>query len=167
MSDVHTKFGLEGKIMRTVTDNGSNFCKSFRQFSPKSGIAATAHRPAADDMCDLEEVLPPQPQPQPQPLDLIEREAGADGGHDLDDEIEDDATEYVHLTYILAKGSEQGGLYKLPEHLRCAGHTMNLVCTTDVKAVLENDRFHKSAIEDKANELWKKQRASIGAVETV
>ncbi len=104
MSDVHAKFGLEGKIMPTVTDNGSNFCKSYRQFSPRSGIAATAHRPAVDDMCDLEEVLPPQPQPQPQPqpLDLIEREAGADGGHELDDEIEDDATEYVHLTYILA-----------------------------------------------------------------
>ncbi len=147
--------------MRTVTDNGSNFCKSFRQFGPRSGIAATAHRPPVEDMCNLEEVLGPQT------LDLNEGEAGADGGQDLDGEIEDDATEYVHVADILAQGSGQGGLYKLQEHLRCADHTMNLVATTDVKVVLENDRFHQSAIEGKANELWKKQRASTNAMETI
>jgi hypothetical protein len=101
-----------------VTDNGSNFCKSFRQFGPRSGIASTAHRPAVEDMCDLEEVLGAQP------LDLNEGEAGADGGQDLDDEIEDEATEYVHVADILEQGSEQDRLYKLPEHLRCAAQSV-------------------------------------------
>ncbi len=75
----------------------------------------------------------------------------------------------VHVANILAQGSESepGGIYKLPEHLRYAAHTMNLVCTNDVKDVLENDRLHKSAIDHKANELWKKQRASTGAVEII
>jgi hypothetical protein len=161
MTEVHSKFGLEGKIMRTVTDNGSNFCKSFREFGPGSGIAATAHRPPIEDMCDLEEVLGPQP------LDLNEREAGADGGQDFDDEIEEDAIEYVHVADILEQGSEQDSLYKLPEHLRCAAHTMNLVCTKDVKAVLDKDLRHQSAVEEKANELWKKQRASPSLMEIV
>ncbi|MFN9983267.1 MAG: hypothetical protein ACK53Y_25290, partial [bacterium] len=50
MSEVHSKFGLEGKILRTVTDNGSNFCKSFREFGPRPGRAATAPLPPVEDM---------------------------------------------------------------------------------------------------------------------
>jgi hypothetical protein len=106
-------------------------------------------------------------QPQPQPLDRNEREDGADGGHDVDDELEPEPTQYVHVADILAQGSEEGGLYKLPEHLRCAAHTMNLVATTDVRNVLENDSLHKSAIDHKVNELWKKQRASTNAVDII
>ncbi len=87
MCEVHSKFELEGKILRTVTDIGSNFCKSFREFGPRSGLAATAHLPLppAEDMDDVEEVLPSQPQPQY----WNEREDGAPGDHeyDVDDEI--------------------------------------------------------------------------------
>jgi hypothetical protein len=117
MCDVHARFGLEGKIMRTVTDNGANFLKNVRKFGPRSGLAATAHRPPAEDMDDVEEVLPSQPQPQPQPLDRNEREDGARGGHDVDDELELDPSQYehVHVADILTQGSEEGGLYKLPE----------------------------------------------------
>jgi hypothetical protein len=107
--------------------------------------------------------------PQPQPLDRNEREDGARGGHDNDDELELDPSQYVHVHVadILAQGFEEGGLYKLPEHLRCAAHTMNLVATTDVRNVLENDSLHKSAIDQKANDLWKKQRASTNAVDII
>ena len=85
MSEVHSKFGLEGKILRTVTDNGSNFCKSFREFGPRPGRAATAPLPPVEDMDDVEEVLPSQPQPQYR----NEREDEAPGDHeyDVDDEI--------------------------------------------------------------------------------
>jgi hypothetical protein len=65
MWDVHARFSLEGKITRTVTDNGENFIKSFRKFGPRSGLAVTAHRPPSEYMDDVEEVLPSQPQPQP------------------------------------------------------------------------------------------------------
>ncbi len=108
-------------------------------------------------------------QPQPQPLDRNEREDGARGCHDVDDELELDPSQYVpvHVADILAQGSEEGGLYKLPEHLRCAAHTMNLVATTDVRNVLENDSLHKSAIDQKANDLWKKQRVSTNEVDII
>ena len=167
MCDVHARFGLEGKITRTVTDNGSNFLKSFRKFGPRSGLAATAHLPPAEDMDDVEEVLPSQPQPQYR----NEREDGAPGDHeyDNDDEIHLPPGSYhhVHVADILEKGSEEGGLYKLPEHLRCAAHTMNLVASQDVKNVLENDSLHRSAIDQKANDLWKKQRSSTNAVDII
>ncbi len=126
----------KGKL-QTVSDKGNYFYKSFRQFGPRFGIAATAHRPAADDICGLKEVLGPQPQPQP--LDLIEMELMV--AMILMTRLKMmPLNMYVHVTEILAQGSEHGGLYKLLEHLRCAVHTMNLVCTTDVKAVLEKDR---------------------------
>jgi hypothetical protein len=44
---------------------------------------------------------------------------------------------------------------------------LNLVGSKDVKAVLDKDPRHQSAIEEKANELWKKQRASTSMLETV
>ncbi len=44
---------------------------------------------------------------------------------------------------------------------------MNLVAGPDVKNVLENDHLHKSAIDQKANDLWKKQRASTNAVDII
>jgi hypothetical protein len=162
MCDGHARFELEGKILRAVTDNGSNFCKSFRQFGPRSGLAATDHLPPAEDMDDVEEVLPSQPQPQYR----NEREDGASGDHeyDVDDEIHLPPGSYhhVHVAEILEDGSEEGGLYKLPEHLRCAAHTMNLVASQDVKNVLENDSLHRSAIDQKANDLWKKQHQRRG-----
>ncbi|MFN9904733.1 MAG: hypothetical protein ACK56F_01240, partial [bacterium] len=84
MCEVHARFELEGKILRTVTDNVSNFCKSFLQFGPRSGLAATAHLPPAEDMDDVEEVVPSQPQPQYR----NEREDEAPGDHEyIDDEI--------------------------------------------------------------------------------
>ncbi len=95
MCDVHARFGLEGKITRTVTDNGANFVKSFRKFGPRSGLAATAHKPPAQDMDNVEEVLPSQPQPQP--LDRNEREDGACAGHDVDDELHLHPSQYEHV----------------------------------------------------------------------
>ncbi len=113
----------------------------------------------------MEEVLPSQPQP----LYRNEREDGARGGNDIDDELHLHPSQYehVHVADILAESSEEGGLYRLPEHLRCAAHTMNLVATVDVRHVLENDSLHKSAIDQKANDLWKKQRASTKAVDII
>jgi hypothetical protein len=167
MSDVHARFELEGKIKQTVTDNRANFLKSFRKFGPRSGLAATACLPPVEDMDDLEEVLPSQRQP----LYRNEREDGAPGGHlyDVDDEIHLPPSSYhhVHVADILEEGSEEGGLYKLPEHLRCAAHTMNLVAIVDVRNVLEKDSLHRSAIDQKANDLWKKQRASTNAVDII
>ena len=74
---------------------------------------------------------------------------------------------HVHVADILEDGSEEGGLYKLPEHLRCAAHTMNLVAIVDVRNVLEKDSLHRSAIDQKANDLWKKQRASTNPVDII
>ncbi len=95
MCEVHSKFGLEGKILHTVTDNGSNFCKSFREFGPRPGRAATAPLPPAEHMDDVEEVLPSQPQPQYR----NEREDEAPGDHeyDVDDEIHLPPGSYQHV----------------------------------------------------------------------
>ena len=164
MNEVHHKFGLQGKIVRTVTDNGANFCKSFREFGPKSGTAATRFWPPNEDMDDLEEVMGPMPGLS-MPVDP--NEGGAEGGPNLDDELEDDDTQYVHVGDILTQGDQEDSLHMLPEHLRCAAHTLNLVACKDTETVLAQDTRYQSAIENKANELWKKQRASSTLMETV
>ena len=166
MKGVHHKFGLRGKIVRTVTDNGANFCKSFREFGPKSGTAATGHWPPGEDMDELEEVVGPMPG-LPMPVDPNEGGAGADGGQNLDDEVAEDDTQYVDVSEILSHGDQEDSLYLLPEHLRCAAHTFNLVGCKDTESLLEQDTRHQSAIVDKANELWKKQRASTSMMEVV
>jgi hypothetical protein len=44
---------------------------------------------------------------------------------------------------------------------------MNLVASVDVRNVLEKDSLHRSAIDQKANDLCKKQRASTNAVDII
>ncbi len=111
MCEVHSKFGLVGKILCTVTDNGSNFCKSFREFGPRPGRAATAPLPPVEDMDDLEEVLPSQPQPRYRYRNEREDEAPDDHEYDVDDEIHLPPGSYQHVRVaeILEEGSEEGG----------------------------------------------------------
>ena len=53
----------------------------------------------------------------------------------------------------------------LPGHLRCSTHTLNLVCTTDIKNILELEvnaglKARHDCAMSKCVELWKKQRTS-------
>lgn len=48
----------------------------------------------------------------------------------------------------------------LPNHLRCAAHTLNLICTSDVKKTMENNLDLKTRHENtlkKCVVIWNKQ----------
>ncbi len=161
MCDVHARFSLEGKIMRTVTDNGANFLKSFRKFGPRSGLAATAHRPPAEDMDDVEEVLPSQPQPQYR----NEREDEAPGDHEyIDDEIHlprrDDRSHPglpLHLVLLLetAEGGQPWPRGKERQAPATSGFTVAL---SVAKAVLAATLLQGSGVEAATTEEGRQRR---------
>jgi len=56
ISRVHEKFGLNGKIQATVTDNGSNFVKAFASISSLPQESGSAQGMQNDD-CDNDEIV--------------------------------------------------------------------------------------------------------------
>ena len=96
---MHGIYGLNGKVIATVTDNGSNFVKAFVTFSlPDSTSTLSDTSPLVTTENDL---------------NLDEEEATFENICDsltLEQGREDDLTQVQ---------------YKLPPHQRCAAHTLN------------------------------------------
>ncbi|KAK9529991.1 hypothetical protein VZT92_011531 [Zoarces viviparus] len=110
LEEIHSEFGLSNEnIIATVTDNGSNFVKAFKEFN----ISVVA------------------------------------------DEDENDDTEEDGLSFVTINASE--GAIILPPHVRCATHTLSLVCTTDAKQAMKDSptlsRLNHTAM-GKCSALW-------------
>jgi len=56
ISHVHEKFGLNGKISVTVTNNGSNFVKAFASYTPLTQDSGSTQM-ATDDSDDDDEIM--------------------------------------------------------------------------------------------------------------
>ena len=116
---VHVEFNIQFKVLGTVTDNGSNFCKAFKLF----GEVDT----------------------------------------DQETEEEDDRDELVFKSISdVLDNDEDGTLHHLPQHHRCAAHTLNLVATKDSEEALKVPAFGKvsRAVFAKCQGLWNKQGRS-------
>uniref|UniRef100_A0ABD2WMA6 HAT C-terminal dimerisation domain-containing protein n=1 Tax=Trichogramma kaykai TaxID=54128 RepID=A0ABD2WMA6_9HYME len=137
LESVHLEFNLTSdKIAGSVSDNGSNFVKAFREFG-------------------INEFYVPE-------SDCIETSANdSDSGDDsepVDDDIvlHPDENEEVVITDF--------SYYQLPKHFRCASHTLNLLATTDFLKVLKKNDYedykdkHTTALE-KSQCLWKSLRS--------
>ncbi|XDV45301.1 hypothetical protein PO909_013419 [Leuciscus waleckii] len=85
IEQVHSSYGLSEKVTATVTDNGSNFVKAFREY-------------AASD--------------------------SEDEGSGEDEEVS-----FTDVQEVLSTEQEDPGHFTLPPHLRCASHTLNLICS--------------------------------------
>ncbi|XP_061467412.1 uncharacterized protein LOC133377403 [Rhineura floridana] len=111
LHDVHVQYRIHNKVMCTTTDNGSNFVKAFRVFMAKEPVEAAG---TSDD----------------------------DGDNQEEEEAE---VEFVPICEILDTGPEaeeeaadSGEDFVLPPHQRCASHTLNLVATQDIEAMLSD-----------------------------
>ncbi|XP_061471505.1 uncharacterized protein LOC133379722 [Rhineura floridana] len=149
LHDVHVQYRIHNKIMCTTTDNGSNFVKVFRVFMAKEPVEAAG---TSDD----------------------------DGDNQEEEEAE---VEFVPICEILDTGPEaeeeaadSGEDFVLPPHQRCASHTLNLVATQDIEAMLSDSSkssllgpFKKQfrSLMGKCSKLWSKQNQSAQIAEYI
>ncbi|KAI7789260.1 hypothetical protein IRJ41_001648 [Triplophysa rosa] len=141
LNDIHAEFGIQNKVVRTTTDNGSNFLKAFRIYGEQDENNNSPSDEAEDDemndeMCDDEDVNSVE-------VDLVE------------------------VTAIL---DEDDGLqFQLPKHHRCACHLLNLVSTVDAAKACSNESYKKLSRSafSKCNALWNKCGRSAAAAEII
>lgn len=141
LEDIHIRYGLDtNKIVATVTDNGSNFVKSFKEF----GVTL----PAPSCMQEI----------APQDIVFDNNEVDENNGSD-GDEFDNQDIEEITFAVIADEKEVLDKQHRLPNHLRCASHTINLICTTDCSKAINSNavlkRRHSQAMI-KCNMLWKK-----------
>ncbi|XP_071578926.1 uncharacterized protein [Temnothorax nylanderi] len=130
IEDIHTSFGInKNKIIATVTDNGSNFVKAFREFGVNLGDLFFS-----EEISDDKEV-----------------------GTNFETEFENE--EHAELELFEEKPNDYSEEI-LPQHFRCASHTLNLLATSDVISLIKSSKELNSAYTqmiERCNELWNLQ----------
>ncbi|KAL0152644.1 hypothetical protein M9458_052367 [Cirrhinus mrigala] len=119
LNDIHTEFNIREKIIRTTTDNGSNFLKAFRFYG------------------QTDENNNPEP--------LGEGDGEEDDGSQNDDcDEEEESIEGVEFVDAGALLDEDDYLeYQLPKHHQCACHLLNLVSTVDASKAEVNPLYKR------------------------
>ncbi|XP_057197189.1 uncharacterized protein LOC130558653 [Triplophysa rosa] len=141
LNDIHSEFEIRGKIVRTTTDNGSNFIKAFQVFGEDENNNAVGS--------DGDPGNASQP------------------GEDEEDQEGFEEVEFVDVSALL---NEDDGLeFQLPQHQRCACHLLNLIATVDAMKATSNEAYKKVYLSTfgKCNALWYKCGRSTLAAETV
>ncbi|KAL1246567.1 hypothetical protein QQF64_034612 [Cirrhinus molitorella] len=141
LNDIHCEFGIEKKIVRTTTDNGSNFIKAFREYGE---------------------------QQQDENNNCASSETEEDACSDEDEQEEEGVdVDFIEVTPILME--DDGLQFQLPKHHRCACHLLNLVATVDAAKANSNDsykRLSRSAFA-KCSGLWNKTSRSSTASDII
>lgn len=145
LNDIHTDFNIREKIVRTTTDNGSNFLKAFRVY----GQSDENNNPEPVGEGDGEE---------------------DDGGQNDDYDEEEESIEGVEFVDAGALLDEDDYLeYQLPKHHRCACHLLNLVSTVDASKAEVNPLYKRVSRSTfaKCSSLWNKSSRSTTASEVI
>ncbi|XP_065127714.2 uncharacterized protein [Paramisgurnus dabryanus] len=145
LNDIHTEFNIREKIVRTTTDNGSNFLKAFRVY----GQTDENNNPEPVGEGDGEE---------------------DDGGQNDDHDEEEESFEGVDFVDAGALLDEDDYLeYQLPKHHRCDCHLLNLVSTVDASKAEVNPLYKRVSRSTfaKCSSLWNKSSRSTTASEVI
>ena len=139
METNHTKYQIEKKVVLTVTDNGSNFVKAFKEYSEEfeENAQASLNTNQTDHVNQTR---------------LIQENNGE--------------VVFIEIDYILDNALSSEHEYMLLSHRRCGAHTMNLIAVHDTEAANEDAAYKKvswSAL-GKFSASWNKaSRSSIAA----
>ncbi|XP_043270083.1 uncharacterized protein [Venturia canescens] len=139
LTEIHSTFDLDSeKVLAVVTDNGSNFIKAFKVFGvnmPDDFFYAGLTRGNAGGSTNEDE----------------------NSASDLDYEtIAEDTATYENIP------DDDHQNFELPNHFRCASHTLNLIATQDaVKGIKCSEPLSASHSEvmDRCTELWRLTRS--------
>lgn len=142
LNDIHMEYNIREKIVRTTTDNASNFIKAFRVYGCDEESAADG---GCEDVNDSEK----------------EEEAPEE-----DPEVE---TEAVEVEALMNEEDDECAEYQLPKHHRCACHLLNLISTVDAQNANSNDIYKKisRAAFAKCSSLWNRTSRSSTAAEVI
>lgn len=153
LENIHLSFGLkEDKIMATVTDNGSNFLKAFKEFGVKVSSNLIAKSVDSSELCTNDN-------------DEQEPTETADSSSDEDEEDKDEVIlptfkSIVAVSTPSEEEDEEDTLQiQLPKHQRCASHTINLIAVTDTKNAINSNtalRKRHTNVLNKCSLLWNK-----------
>ena len=149
MAEVHSRFNLEGKVVRTTTDNGSIFVKAFVQFSDKATLLPQVPASTSRD----EEAL----------IALTDELSISEGPE------ESSQLDYNNAAIEEVLESECFSDDLLPPHMRCAAHTLNLVASADADKALKDSTFKTVSRRTmaKAQGLWNAQSRSVPAADKI
>jgi hypothetical protein len=150
LHDIHSKFGIKRKIVKTTTDNGSNFVKAFSVF----GVGDSENLDTDDSEEENDE----------------DEDDSHQGTHEMqEDELQDPVNGFDVHHAICQHDDDEDEIYQLPRHQRCACHTLNLIATTDADKA-EADAHYKKISRSafaKCQALWNKYGRSTHAADTV
>ncbi len=144
---------ISKKVSITITDNGSNFLKAFRVFEPTTNEQELSENSedCEKDFCEEDDSFVY--------IDIDEILLSHFWATHLEDiENESDLSEDININ------EDQGYGIKLPPHMRCPCHILNLIATTDVHKI-ENVLFKrtKKIVYSKLKKIWNKQARSAQA----
>ena len=146
LDEIHNTFGLDNKkIVATITDNGSNFVKAFKEYGINLNAAIIRESASLNDAN----------QDEPIESDIFETDK-----YDLEDQNEDfEIPEFEVIESDNVEPNKQKNCIILPKHIRCASHTINLLATTDYNNALKQSLSLKSRntqVFNKCSNLWNK-----------
>jgi len=143
LEQVHMKYNINQKVLLTLTDNGSNFLKAFREFS-----------------CDATDVVDGR-EARDNSLGTAE---GANGA-----ELSKDDIVFTDMQAAMQRSDTSPDVeYSLPPHRSCASHTLNLIAGHD--SMTANDPSYKRLYYStmaKCSALWNKASRSVQSAEIV
>lgn len=122
LNEIHAEYRIQNKVKSTVTDNGSNFVKAFREFGVRE-----------------------------------------DESDDCSDEVR-----FLDVSCLLHEDGD-GEQFFLPQHQRCAAHTLNLIATNEIHKAASNGpsrKIYRSAMA-KCSSIWNKAHRSPLATEVI
>ncbi|KAI9551079.1 hypothetical protein GHT06_001911 [Daphnia sinensis] len=120
INDIHCKFNISKRVSLTIAGNGSNFLKAFRVFGPNTNEQELSEnsKDCEEEFCEEDDSFVY--------IDIDEILLNHEQTHFEDIENESDLSEHININ------ENQGYKIKLPPHMRCSCHILNLIATTDV-----------------------------------